>query len=204
MERCLRLLKVMKLAYQPLDVIEIRSVTGFLDRDMAIETLIDRCASLIKIRGTRIEFIHQSARDYLTGKSEYSVPDFYDKYGHSDITLNCVNCLRDGLKVNLVDLPRPDSTRESVKEMKDKGKSAVLAGVGYAATFWVQHLKLAKYTLRIQNALSGPGEISQFLRTKFLEWLECLSLLDQLPGAVEAFKVSSSVADVSRVFIRLL
>ena len=76
--------------------------------------------------------------------------------------------------------------------------------VSSSATFWAQHLKLSERTLRIQNALSGPGEISQFLRTKLLEWLECLSLLDQLPGAVEAFEVLSSAADVSGVFLRLL
>lgn len=203
-ERCLRLLKVMMLAYRPLNVTEVRSVTGFLDREMAIETLIDRCASLIKMRGTRIEFVHQSARDYLAGRGEHSLPDFYDKYGHSDLTLSCVTYLRNELKINLVDLPRPDSTTESIKELKDEGKSAVLAGIGYAATFWAQHLKLAERTLRIQNALLGPGEISQFLRTKLLEWLESLSLLDQLPSGVKAFQVLSKTADVSGVFIQLL
>lgn len=203
-ERCLRLLKVMMLAYRPLDVTEVRSVTGFSDREIASERLVDRCASFIKMRGTRIEFVHQSARDYLAGKGEHLLPDFYDKYGHSDVTLSCVTCLQDGLKVNLVDLPRPDSTRELVKELKDEGKSAVLADIGYAATFWVRHLKLAERTLPIQNALTEQGEISQFLRTKLLEWLECLSLLDQLSGAIEAFQVVSSAADVSGVFIRLL
>ncbi|KAL8696240.1 MAG: hypothetical protein Q9201_007757 [Fulgogasparrea decipioides] len=203
-ESCLRLLKVMMLAYRPLDVREVCSLTGLSDREVAVDALVDRCASFIKMRGTRIEFVHQSARDYLAGKGEYSLPDFDDKYGHSDNTLSCVTCLQDGLKVNLVDLPRPDSTRDLVKELQDEGKSAVLAGIGYAATFWVQHLDLAEHTLRIRNALSGPGEISQFLRTKLLEWLECLSLLDQLPVAVKAFQILSSAADVSGVFIRLL
>ena len=203
-ERCLRLLKVMMLAYRPLDVTEIRSVTGISDQEMAIEALVDRCASFIKMRGSRIEFVHKSARDYLAGEGEHSLPNFPDTYEHSDMTLSCVTCLRDGLKVNLVELPRPDSTRELVEELKDEGKSAILAGIGYAATFWAQHLKLAESTRRIRNALSVPGEISQFLRTKLLEWLECLSLLGQLPGAIEAFQVLSSAADVSGVSIRLL
>ncbi|KAL8777436.1 MAG: hypothetical protein Q9194_002548 [Teloschistes cf. exilis] len=197
-ESCLRLLKVMMLAYRPLDVKEVCSVAGFSDRDMAVDGLVDRCASFIKMRGTRIYFVHQSARDYLAGKGEHSLPNFYDKYGHSDVTLSCVNYLRDRLKTNLVDLPRPGSTRDLVKELKDEGKSAVLASIGYAATFWAQHLKLAEHTLCIRNALSGSGEISQFLRTKLLEWLECLSLLDQLPGAVEAFQVVSRAADLSK------
>lgn len=203
-ERCLRLLKVIMLAYRPLDVAEIRSVTGFSDEEIANEGLIDRCASFIKMQGTRIEFVHKSAGDYLAGKGEHSLPNFYNKYGHSDMTLSCVTCLQDELKVNLVDLPRPNSTRESVKGLKDEGKSTALTSIGYAATFWAQHLKLAERTLRIQNALSGPGEISQFLRTKLLEWLECLSLLDQLLGAVEAFQILSGIADVSGVLLYFL
>ena len=203
-ESCLRLPKVMMLAYRPLDIREVRGVTGFSEREMAVDVLVDRCASSIRIRGTRIEFVHQSARDYLAGKGEYSLPDFYKKYGHSEVTLSCMTCLRDGLKVTLVGLPRLDATREMVKELKDEGNSAVLVEIGYAATFWAQHLELAERTPRIHNALSGPGEISQFLQTKLLEWLGCLSLLDQLPSAVEAFQVLSRTTDVSGVFIRLL
>ena len=203
-ESCLRLLKVMMLAYRPLDAREVCSVTGFSDREVAVDGLVDRCASFIKMRGTRIEFIHQSARDYLAGKGEHSPPDFDNNHEHSDMALSCVNFLQDGLKFNLADLPRPDSTRYLVKELMDEGMSAILAGIGYAATFWVQHLKLAEGTLRIQNALSKPGKISQFLRTKLLEWLECLSLLDQLPSTVEAFQFLSIAADVSGVFVRLL
>jgi hypothetical protein len=36
-----------------------------------------------------------------------------------------------------------------------------------------------------------------FLRKKLLEWLECLSLLDELPRAIEAFKVLRDIAEVS-------
>lgn len=203
-ENCLRLLKVMMLAYRPLDVREVYSVTGFSDREVAVDVLVGRCASFIKMRERRIEFVHKSARDYLAGEGEHSLPNFPNTYGNSNITLSCVTCLQNELKVNLVELPQLDATREMVKELKDEGKSAVLAEIGYAATFWAQHLELAERTPRIQNALSAPGEISQFLRTKLLEWLECLSLLDQLPSAVEAFQVMSSITDLSGVFIRLL
>ena len=168
-EKCLRLLKAIILTYRPLDMIEVRSVTSFSDREINIEKLVDRYASFIKMRGSRIEFIHQSARDYLDSTGDYSLPSFYDKYGHSNVALNCVTYLRDRLKVNLFNLLRPDSSRYLVEKLKDEGKSAVLAGMDYAATFWVQHLKLDKDTLRVQNALSGLGKISQFLQTKLLE-----------------------------------
>ena len=143
-EKCLRLLKVMMLAYRPLNVLEVGRVTGFSDREVAIEALVDRCASFIKIRRTSIEFVHQSARDYLAGKDRQSLLDSYDNYGHSNVTLSCVTYLSERLKANLVDLPRPDSTRQSLKELKDEKRNTVIASLDYAATFWVQHLKVAK------------------------------------------------------------
>ena len=49
--------------------------------------------------------------------------------------LSYVTYLNEGLKVNLVKLLRPNSTRDLVKELKDEGKRAVLTGIGYIATF---------------------------------------------------------------------
>ncbi|KAL8998435.1 MAG: hypothetical protein Q9188_006099 [Gyalolechia gomerana] len=195
---CMRLLKVMMLAYRPLNVLEVGSVTGFSPQEVAVEAFVDRCASFIKMQGTSIEFVHQSARDFLDGQSGQSMINCYDSYGHSDITLSCVICLSEGLKANLIDLPRPDSSRELVKKLKNKGKNTLLARLDYAATFWVQHLKLSERTTPIQNALMEQGEVSRFLRTQMLEWLESLSLLDKLPSAVEAFKMLSDIPNPTK------
>ena len=76
--------------------------------------------------------------------------------------------------------------------------NGLAASMAYAATFWVQHLDSAKQNTAIQKALTEHGEVGTFLRTKLLEWLECLSLLDKLPRAVEAFKILTDIADVSK------
>jgi hypothetical protein len=186
---CMRLLKAMMLAYRPLNVEEVGSVTGLCGESVAIEAWIDRCASFVKRRGTDIEFVHKSARDYLAGKDGQSIFDSYEHYGHGEIALNCTSHLTRRLKVNLVDLPRPDSTRESVK------MNALVVSLDYAANFWVQHLEFAKQTTLIQNALAEQGEVGVFLRTKLLEWLECLSLLDRLRSAIETL---STLTDVVR------
>jgi hypothetical protein len=188
---CMRLLKVMMLAYRPLNMAEVGNMTGLSDQLVTVEVLVDRCASFIKIRGTDIEFVHQSARDYLAGMNGQSILDSYEHYGHGDIALSCLSHLSQRLKVNLVDLPRPDSTRESMKG------NLLVASVDYAATFWVQHLEGAKQTTLIQNALTTQREVSTFLCTKLLEWLECLSLLDKLPRAIDALRTLAGAVDVS-------
>jgi hypothetical protein len=201
-EGCIRLLKVMLLVYRPLKREEIGSVTGLSGDDVAIEALVDRCASFVRKREANIEFVHQSARDYLGGKHGQSMVDSHEHYGHGEIALSCLSYLSQRLEVNLVDLPRPDSSRESMKELNDKKRNALLASVDYAATFWVQHLKDAKRTTLIQNALAEQGKVGIFLQTKLLEWLECLSLLDKLSHAIEALKTLRDAADVGNIYIQ--
>jgi hypothetical protein len=192
---CIRLLKVMMLTYRPLNVAEVSSVTGLSDECVTIEALVDRCASFLKIQGTDIEFVHQSARDYLAERNGQSILDANEHYGHGEIVLSCLSYLSQRLKVNLVGLPRPDSKRELIKRNK------LVASVDYAATFWVQHLEGAKRTTLIQNALAKQVEVGTFLCTKLLEWFECLSLLDKLPRVIKALKTLADVADVSRMYL---
>jgi hypothetical protein len=81
-KRCMRLLKAILLAYRPLNIAEVGSVSGLSDEWGATEALVHRCASFLKMRGTDIEFVHQSARDYLAGKNGQSILDSYEYYGH--------------------------------------------------------------------------------------------------------------------------
>ncbi|CAI7639854.1 unnamed protein product [Penicillium glandicola] len=137
---CSRLLKAMMLAYRPLRVEEVPSVTGLSNQDDAIQEMVNRCASFITIQEHSVEFVHQSARDYLAGDNGKSILDSRERFGHDEIVLGCLSYLFERLKVNLIDLPRPDSTRGSSKPLKDDKQSSQLSCLEYAATFWVQHL----------------------------------------------------------------
>lgn len=121
---CMRLLKAILLAYRPLNVAEVSSVSGLSDEWTTIEALVDRCASFLEMRGTEIEFVHKSARDYLTGENGQSILDSYENYGHGGVALSCLSYLSQRLKVNLVDLPRPDSTRELMERNRQAASVA--------------------------------------------------------------------------------
>jgi ATP:corrinoid adenosyltransferase len=200
---CVRLLKVMMLTYRPLNVCEVSSVSGLSEEELSTDMLVDRCASFVNMRGNDIEFVHQSARDYLAGNSGQSVLGRHDQYGHGEIVMSCLSHLSRQLKVNLLHLPRPDSTREKVKVMKGDDANEVLTSLDYAATLWVRHLAIAKHTSLVQNALADDGTISKFLSAKLLEWLECLSLLEKLPRAIEALQTLKDVVDVSDLYVPL-
>ncbi|TGO35832.1 hypothetical protein BHYA_0144g00010 [Botrytis hyacinthi] len=190
---CMRFLRVMMLAYRPLNVAEVDSVLGLSKYDTA-RALVDRCASFLKMRGTDIKFVHQSARDYLAGENGKYILDTSELYGHNDIAVSCISYLSQKLKINLVDLPRPDSTRKSIEG------NQLMASLDYAATFWAQHLEGAKREIPMQNSSIEQGVVGTFLRSKFLEWLECLSLLDKLSRATEALKILEDMVDLEENF----
>lgn len=195
--KCIRLLKAMMLAYRPLRVEEVPSVTGLTNKDDTIQALVNRCSSFITVQEHSVEFVHQSARDYLAGDNGQSILNSREQFGHDEIVLGCLSYLSERLKVNLIDLPRPDSTRDSSKPPMDEKQSSQLFCLDYAATFWVKHLGNIKRRAIAQSGCIEKGAVGIFLHTKLLEWLECLSLLDRLPQAIELLRELVGITTVS-------
>ncbi|KUL82100.1 hypothetical protein ZTR_10077 [Talaromyces verruculosus] len=193
---CLRLLKVMMLAYRPLEMSELASVTSLSESEVGSERIVNRCVSFLKIRGSVIEFVHQSARDFLAGSSSFSS---YEQYGHGDIALNCLSYLSMELKVNLINLPLPNSAGHMATKRAGRSQKqmTVLRSMKYAASFWTEHIQAVKSTRLAQQAFDTHRPVMDFLRVNLLEWLECLSLLGQLPHAIKGLKTLESVTDVS-------
>ncbi|KAJ5990302.1 hypothetical protein N7522_010509 [Penicillium canescens] len=185
-QKCMRLLKAMMTVYRPLKVEEVASVIGLTHEEDTIRALVDCCASFIRLREDNIEFVHQSARDYLAGENGLSILESHGRFGHEEIALACLSYLSEYLKPNLVDLPRPDATRDSLEALENGPKNGILARVEYAAMFWVSHLKNTSND-------SDKSQVSVFLHTKLLEWLECLSLLDRLPKAIDALRALEEI-----------
>ena len=195
--RCIRLLKAMMLVYRPLRAEEVTSVTGLANDNGAVEALVNRCASFLKMQESTIEFVHQSARDYLTAETNQSILGLYGHYGHYEIVQGCLSQLCEKLKVNLLDLPRPDSTIRDWKPLKDEKRNIQLSCLDYAATFWVQHLEAMERNTIVQSGLLDKGLVGILLQSKLLEWLECLILLGKLPMAIEALKALVNITKVS-------
>jgi len=82
-EECMYLLKVMLRTYRPLKMSEVTVVARLGDDDDDfLCALTDRCASLVRRQDDKIEFVHQSARDYLSGEVGQAVFGRYTPYGH--------------------------------------------------------------------------------------------------------------------------
>jgi len=184
----------MMLVYRPLDKAEASSVIDPSQQSSSLDEVVDQCASFFNMRGTNIEFVHQSARDYLDGENGQSTLNLYEDYGQGEIALTYLSYLTEHLEMNPARLPRPDSTRP----LGLMQNNSLVVSLDYAATFWAQHLESAsaKQTILIQTVFIEQGKLERFLRTKFLEWLECPSLLNELSHATKALKILSNIVDV--------
>jgi hypothetical protein len=189
----MRLLRVMMLAFRPLRLEEVRSVVGPKYEATLNEEIVQHCTAFIRTREGSVEFVHQSARDFLSSIGEDSKADLFSCYGHGDMALNAVTFLTQHLETNMLNMPWPPTTR-AIEEARDTiERHGFSRGLGYAALFWMQHLvEIA------QSEQNGPGQsevrqrcvkrVDALLRSKVLEWFECLSLLRHLGKGIEGLK----------------
>jgi len=168
-ERCMRLLKVMLLVYRPMQASEVASVAGIEHDGDTLHSLTDQCASFIRRQDDKIEFLHQSARDYLSGEIGQAVLGRYAPYGHYQAVIACLGSLSRVLKPDLLGLERPDATRAAVARVKDASGAAVLASVEYAAAFWTGHSVAAMERGEGEDALGIQDDVQAFLQTRLLE-----------------------------------
>jgi hypothetical protein len=192
-EACKHILQVLMLAYRPLHVSELGGLTN-TDGEEAVRRLVDQCSSFVRSRKDNVEFVHQSARDYLGGKDGQSPLDSSAPYGHSELAISCLSHLSRRLKVNLLDLPRPDSTWTLFNMSADSKAQQLLQSLDYTATFWIQHLEGARLGQAHQGVFAKGGFLSEFLHSRFLEWLECLALLGRLQVSVNGIKVLKTIS----------
>jgi hypothetical protein len=193
-EACKHILKVLMLAYRPLHVSELGGLTNNTAGEEAVRRLVDQCSSFVQSRKNSVEFVHQSARDYLGGKDGQSPLDSPTPYGHSELAMSCLSHLNRRLKVNLLDLPRPDSTWTLCDISADSKAQRLLRSLDYAATFWIQHLEGARLSQAHQGVFAKGRVVSDFLHGRFLEWLECLALLGRLRVSVEGIRVLKTIS----------
>lgn len=200
-DACVRLLDTMMLAYRPLTVVEAGNLLDLELNAPSVQDLIDRCASFTKARDERgvqfIEFVHQSARDFLAMLGESSAAQDSVPTSHVQVLERCLSCLRKSLTANILSHPDFGSTSEQILR---NGREP-LAGLGYAAEFWIRHFEAGAKISSSETILTAITSAEEYLRSHLLEWLEYLALVDQLPcasdGTLILLRVIHEIENVS-------
>lgn len=112
---CVLLLRVMMLAFRPLDLLEACDLVHLAIDDQSLESWVAQSASFVQIQRGDIcllAFTHQSARDYLAELDESTPSDAQIPIDHNEMALRCITYLSDNLKPNLLQCPYYEWTQE--------------------------------------------------------------------------------------------
>jgi archaellum biogenesis ATPase FlaH len=203
-ELCKQVLAAVALVYRPITLKElvtlVEPLEGMAD-DSELQEIISLCGSFLTLREQTVYFVHQSAKDFLLAKAAQDVFPAGREAVHQAIFARSLQIMsttlrRDmhGLKalgtpIDDVEMPTPDP----------------LAALRYPCVYWIDHLHDSKPESWANSVADlQMRAVYNFLREKYLYWLEALSLCHSVgKGVVSMEKLWSLVQVCPTRFARL-
>ena len=178
---CKHILAVVSAVYRPVTLDELASFVDMPDGVSgdyeALSEIIGLCGSFLTLRERTISFVHQSVKDFILKEASYEIFPSGREETHYVIFSRSLQVMsrtlrRDiyslralGYPIERVELPEPDP----------------LAASRYSCIHWVDHF-CDWNTNRIDQ--QDGGAIDEFVREKYLYWLEALSLCRSMSDGV--------------------
>ena len=196
---CKEVLAVASVALRPLTLDEMSScVTGgppIQSHPKAWEDIVKSCGSFLTLRDNVIQFVHQSAKDFLVGHATHEIYPSGVERSHYDIFERSLNTLMNTLHRDMYSLEHPAF---SIEDLNSTPLPDPLGTARYSCVYWVEHL-VKSNTLSNNTALQNGGIVSRFLRAYYLYWLEASSLIRSMPEAqVSISRLESLLCDEVR------
>lgn len=125
-----------------------------------------------------VQTLHTSLRDFLGDKGR-SGPFFIDTaQEHANLSSACLKIMMKDLHFNICQLSSSYQRNEDVVDLQSRIQQNIPVHLSYACLFWADHLEHVHFEDGIYTS------ISEFLNTKFLYWLEILSLVNSVSIAL--------------------
>jgi hypothetical protein len=195
---CRSLLCTAAVAYRPLYLAEMGSLRSLPCRATAVaETvrkIVAMCGSFLTIREEQVYLVHQSAKDYLSDKMRAAALPSENKM-HHDLFTRSLELMSSTLKRDMYSLGKPGF---AIYEAETPNPDP-LATVRYSCVYWIDHL----YDSKPESWADGGGDylkvtdaVDEFIRKKYLYWLEGLSLCRSMGKGVVSMARLCSVVQV--------
>ena len=141
-----------------------------------LKSMIGLCGSFLTLRKDTVYFVHQSAKDFLEKKKFDEIFPSGIAELHHTIFSKSLKAMSLTLRRDMYSLCTPGFPIERVQQPDPDP----LAAVRYSCVYWVEHL------LEWDRSITAKerNNIDEFLRQKFLYWLEALSLLGGMSEGV--------------------
>jgi hypothetical protein len=139
------------------------------------------CGSFLKIQSDYVYLIHQSVKDYLSGKARAIIFPSGLTDAHHIIFWRSLDAMSMTLRRNIYDLhPLGLLTSEVITPEPDP-----LAAVRYSCVRWINHFcDMHSESLSQHQGLRDDESVRRFFDEFFLYWLEAMSLLRAMAEAV--------------------
>jgi hypothetical protein len=176
-ELCKQVLALTTLVYRPVTLEELMVLAEPLE-DIAdkaeVREIIGICGSFLSLREDTVYFVHQSAQDFLFAKAYDKIFPHGAKAAHNVIFLRSLAILSRTLQRDMYSLEALGIAIEDVQPPKPDP----LVALRYPCVSWIDHL----YDSKPESWADGVGNpqvtgaIYEFIKKKYLYWLEGLSL----------------------------
>jgi hypothetical protein len=184
-ELCWEILGFMAATYDPTTLKELASFSKVLvDHSNDIELLkeaISLCGSFLTVREGAVYFVHQSAKEFLTGTASTDVFPSGIEWVHHTIFSKSLSNMELTLRRDIYSLRSPGFPIDKV----ERPEPDPLGAVQYSCIYWIDHLCDARH-IAVQEQAHDYEKVCNFLQEKYLYWLEALSLLRGISQGVRS------------------
>ena len=173
------------LVVNPLPPPAIAELAGLNPREVTLFlTPIQSLLTISEDSNQPVKPFHKSFPDFITDPSRCTETRFFISLGHlhSELVTNCLEVMDNGLEQNILSLP-DYSLNSEVRDLQTRIDGRVSVALQYACRSWHNHLTETR-----EDVIALIPYIRTFLEEKFLEWLEVLSVLRDVGGAVVALE----------------
>nr|CEG04908.1 unnamed protein product [Fusarium clavum] len=184
---CKQILATASVVYRPVTLKEPASLIESLQEfDDDLDEIIGSCGSFLTLKEGVVSFVHQSAKDFLLKQSFEQILPAGIAHQHHVIFSRSLDILSRTLKRDMYRLQVPGFPIDQIS----RPDPDPLASVQYSCIYWVDHLcdSNSVQIKRHNEALRDGSVIHNFLREKYLFWLEALSLLRSISEGVMAMQ----------------
>ncbi|KAK3360107.1 HET-R [Lasiosphaeria hispida] len=185
---CRQILSAATVAYRPLHLAEIGALSGLPEQITKstenVRKIVAKCRSFLTVRDDRIYLVHQSAKDYLSDRASTLLFPHGVAVAHHNMLDRSMKLLSNKLQCDIYSLYEPGFPIDQVHTPDPDP----LATVRYSCVYWVNHLSdsISSTNTNLDTFLQDDGAVHTFLKTKYLYWLETLSLLRVMPEGIIA------------------
>ncbi|KAH9233329.1 hypothetical protein K456DRAFT_1911675, partial [Colletotrichum gloeosporioides 23] len=195
---CRRILAVVSVVYRPVTLLELMSLAEleeFRTKTEMLETIVGECGSLLTVKDGIVYFVHQSAKEFLSGHALAEVMPSGIRHEHKLLLSRSLEVMSKTCRRNIYDLKAPGASLDDIRTPVPDP----LGPAKYACVYWLEHVNDGGHMDKQQYS-----QVYDFLKQHFLHWIEALSLLKSVSSGIAGlFKLARATQPLDKSEPRL-